>query len=93
MAEEIDRFTRDREFRSRGGSITRGNMDAASFTGSGDLLVFGQVVGRERADTPANPPAGMFLIYMDSATGDILGKVTNTAGTTKSFSIADFSAL
>lgn len=77
----------------QGDRDVRGNQNASSYTGDGSLLVFTIRSGVERSDTPADPPAGSYIHWMDSTTGDILGKVTNTAGTTKSYVIADFSAL
>jgi|TARA_R110000787_G_scaffold46053_5_gene112047 hypothetical protein len=68
-------------------------LDATGFSGDGSLLMFGQQVIEARSDTPADPPADHCIIWMDSASGDLKAKLTNTAGTTKTGIILDFSAL
>lgn len=68
-------------------------LDATGFSGDGSLLMFVQQVITARADTPADPPADTAIVWMDSATGDLKAKLTDTAGTTKTGTILDFSAL
>jgi len=88
------RFHKDQAVLDRRGDRTfQGNVDAVSFTGDGSLMTFTQVIVHDRSDTPADPPAGTFLMWMDSATGDVSMKITDTGGTTKTALIADFSAL
>ena len=77
-------------------SVT-GNMDAGSYTGSGDQILFREIVLQERSSDPADPPEGMSIIWMSDGTGagddgDILMKVT-AGGATGTATIVDKSSL
>lgn len=87
---EIDRHEQDRTYLDRAGDReTQGNVDADSFTGSGDLLDFGQVQWSERTDTPADPPAGTSVMWVDGDTDQLKIKITNGGGNTRTYCLSD----
>lgn len=88
--------------KTRGGVIPEdvqvvGNVDATTFSGIGDLLVFNTLYLTEQSADPANPPDGMTVIWMSDGTasgddGDVMAKVT-AGGSTGTATIIDKSAL
>jgi len=69
------------------------HIDAVSFSGDGTLLTFEGITITARSDTPADPDSNEAVMWMDSATGDLKVKLTDSGGTTKTATLADFSAL
>ena len=64
---------------------------APAFIGIGDLISHG-VVRLTSSATPGDPASGDGTIWMDSTTGDLMCKL-NLGGTTKTGTLADWSAL
>ena len=77
-------------------SVT-GNVDASTFSGKGDLVVFERLYLQERSSDPDDPPEGMTVIWMSDGTGagadgDVIAKVT-AGGSTGTATIIDKSSL
>ena len=64
---------------------------APAFVGIGDLITHG-VVRLASSAAPADPASGDGVIWMDSTSGDLKCKL-NLGGTTKTATLADWSAL
>jgi len=64
---------------------------APAFIGIGDLVTHG-VVRLSSSATPADPASGDGVVWMDSTSGDLKCKL-NLGGTTKTATLADWSAL
>lgn len=73
--------------------MDRDHVDAVSFSGDGTLMNFEGVALIARSDTPPDPSSGEAIIWMDSSSGDLKVKLTDSGGTTKTATLADFSAL
>jgi hypothetical protein len=73
--------------------MERDHVDAVSFSGDGTLMNFEGVSLVAVDDTPPDPPNSEAIIWMDSTTGDLKVKLTDSGGTTKTATLADFSAL
>ena len=81
-------------YRTRGGDKTfQGHVDAVGYSGDGSLLTFTEIALTARSDTPADPPTNTTLFWMDSASGDVKAKITNSSGSTKTGTILDYSEL
>jgi hypothetical protein len=61
--------------------------------GAADGALVPLLRGVASAATPDDPQANEYIVWMDSATGDLKAKITDSGGTTKTHTLADFSAL
>jgi len=85
---------KDYLYRARSGDRAfQGHVDAVGYTGDGSLLNFTQLVITARSDTPSDPPSNTTVIWLDSGTGDLKAKITNSGGSTKTGTILDYSAI
>jgi|TARA_R100001530_G_scaffold128023_1_gene97560 hypothetical protein len=85
---------KDYLYRTRSGDKDfQGHVNAVGYTGDGSLLVFTGITLTARSDTPADPPSNTTLFWMDSTTGDIKAKITDSGGSTKTGTILDYSAI
>ena len=82
----------------QGNLTVQGTVYAASVTGDGSEQELGTVFLVAQSIDPPDPPANRSVTWMSDGTGsgddgDIMIKITNSAGSTKTTTVHDHSAL